>query len=289
MPRRVYVFVAATCAMGLGVLLTAFSLPASPVQWSWWGAALLLASMALAEAGAVELTRENDRALHVVSVSTIPHLAAVLLLPPWLAALVAGGGMLIDELRSRRAPLQMSFNVACTTGSVGLAAIEAQLFQVTGDRLGSGEWLQLPALLTIVLTYYTTNTLPVAGIGALVGGGSFWRRAAQNARQTAPAMPALAMIGSLAAFVWVKDPNWVLVGLIPGVVSQLTLRYIAARNRPARRHPVKAPSDPSCVVVRARAAGKYVQLLPLSRLHPRTATSQRACGRRDTPPRSQRY
>jgi GGDEF domain-containing protein len=89
------------------------------------------------------------------------------------------------------------------------------------------------ALLAIVFTYYATNTLPVAGIGVLVRGGSFWRRIAQNARQTAPAMPALTMIGSLAAFVWVKDPNWVLVGVIPGVVSQLTLRYIAARNRKA--------------------------------------------------------
>jgi diguanylate cyclase (GGDEF)-like protein len=234
MPRRVYVFVAATWAIGVAALGAAYCVSTTaPLQWSWWGAALLIASSALAEAGAVELTRENDRALHVVSVSTIPHLAAVLLLPPWLAALVAGGGMLIDELRVRRPPLQMSFNVACTTGSVGLAAIEAQLFRVTGDQLGNGNWLQLPALLAIVFTYYITNTLPVAGIGVLVRGGSFWRRAAQNARQTAPAMPALAMIGSLAAFVWVKDPNWVLVGVIPGVVSQLTLRYIAARNRKA--------------------------------------------------------
>ena len=233
MPRRVYVFVGATHVIGVMVLALAFGLPAPSVQWSWWGACLLLVAMVLAESGAVELTREGDNATHVVSVSTIPHLAAALLLPAWLAAIVAGVAMFIDEARERRAPLQMFFNVACTSGSVGLAAIEAQLFQVSGSRLGNGDWHQLPALVAIVLTYYTTNTLPVAGIGVLVGGGSFWRRAAQNAQQTAPAMPALAMIGSLAAFVWVKDPNWVLVGLIPGVVSQLTLRYVAARNRKA--------------------------------------------------------
>jgi diguanylate cyclase (GGDEF)-like protein len=233
MPRRVYVFVGATQAIGLTVLALSLLLPAASVQWSWWGACLLFAGTVLAESGAVELTREREDAVHVVSVSTIPHLAAALLLPPWLAALVAGAAMFTDERRHGRALLQMSFNVACTGGSVGLAGIEAQLFQVSGSRLGSGDWLQVPALVAIVLTYYATNTLPVAGIGALVGGGSFWRRAAQNAQQTAPAMPALAMIGSLAAFVWVKDPNWVLVGLIPGVVSQLTLRYIAARNRKA--------------------------------------------------------
>jgi GAF domain-containing protein len=233
MQRQVYLFVGATYLVGLGVLVSALLLPATTVQWAWWGAVLLLASAALAESGAVELTREGDNALHVISVSTIPHLAAVLLLPPWLAAIVAGSGMLIDEWRKHRRPLQTWFNVACTGGSVGLAGIEAQLFQVTGDHLGSGHWLQLPALVAIVFTYYVTNTLPVAGIGVLVGGGSFWKNAWENAQQTAPAMPALAMIGSLAAFVWVKDPNWLLVGLIPAVVSQLTLRYIAARNRKA--------------------------------------------------------
>jgi diguanylate cyclase (GGDEF)-like protein len=233
MPRRVYAFVGATHCIGVTVLALAFALPASSVQWSWWGAFLLFGAMVLAESGAVELTREGDNALHMVSVSTIPHIAAAMLLPPWLAAIIAGAAMFVDESREGRAPLQKSFNVVCTSGSVGLAAIEAQLFQVSGARLGNGDWHQLLGLVAIVLTYYISNTVPVAGIGALVGGCSFWRRAAQNAQQTAPAMPALAMIGSLAAFVWVKDPNWVLVGLIPAVVSQLTLRYIAARNRKA--------------------------------------------------------
>lgn len=233
MTRRVHFFVAGTCAAGFAVLLGAFALSGPAPEWSWWGCGLLLGAMVLAEAGAVELTRESDNALHVISISTIPHLAAVLLLPAWLAALLAGTAMLLDELRARRPPLQMSFNIACTTGSVGLAALQAQFLGASGDRLGNGDWLQVPALLSIVVTYYVTNTLPVAGIGALVGGGSFWRRAAQNAQQTAPAMPALAIVGSLAAFVWIKDAHWLIVGLIPGVVSQLTLRYIAARNRKA--------------------------------------------------------
>src|SRR5690242_11289863 len=179
-------------------------MPAASVEWSWWGVGLLLAGTVLAEAGAVELTREGERALHIVSVSTIPHLTAVLLLPPWLAALVAGTSMLIDECRNRKLPIQTSFNVALTIGSVGLAAVAAQLFHVTGVHLGNGSWLQVPALVAIVLIYNVTNTLPVASIGVLVGGGSFWARLRQNAQQSAPAMPALAMIGSLAAFVWVK-------------------------------------------------------------------------------------
>jgi diguanylate cyclase (GGDEF)-like protein len=231
MPRRVYGYVAAMCGLAVAVLLAALSLPGLPLQWSWWGAAVVLASMIVAEAGAVELTRDSEHAGHVVSVSTIPHVAAALLLPAWLAALLAGTAMLVDECRARRAGLRLAFNVACTTSSVGLAGLVAQLFGLAGDRLGNGDGLQLPALLAIVATYYVANTLPVAGVGALFGNQSFWRSTAQNARQTAPAMPALAMIGGLAAFVWIKDPHWLLVGLIPALVSQLTLRYVAARNR----------------------------------------------------------
>ena len=165
MPRRVYLYVSATCAIGLAVFVATLITPGLPPHWSWWGAGLLLVAMILAEAGAVELTRESDHALHVISISTIPHVAAILLLPAWLAALVAGAGMLIDECRARRPVLQLSFNVACTTGSVGLAAMLAGLFGLTGDSLGNGDWLQLPALLSIVATYYATNTVPVAGIG----------------------------------------------------------------------------------------------------------------------------
>src|ERR1051326_2948288 len=128
MPRRVYAFVGATHIIGMTVLALAFALPAPGVQWSWWGVFLLFAGMVLAESGAVELTREGDNALHMVSVSTIPHLAAALLLPPSLAAIAAGAAMFVDESREGRGPLQKSFNVVCTSASVGLAAIEAQLF-----------------------------------------------------------------------------------------------------------------------------------------------------------------
>jgi len=232
-PRRLYVYVAATCLVTVAVLCAALRLPDQGVVWSWWGAGLLLAGMLLTEAGAVEISRESDQAAHVVSVSTIPHIAAALLLPPWLAAILAGAGMLIDERRVGSPLLRLVFNVACTSSSVGLAGVLAHLLGVAGDQLGNGSRSELPSLASVVLAYYAANALPFAGIGALLGRGSFWRNALLNARQTAPTEPALAVIGALAAFVWIKDPQWVTVGLIPAAISQLTLRYIAARNRKA--------------------------------------------------------
>jgi hypothetical protein len=233
MPRRVYLLIGAICALAALVLAGTLVLPSRPVEWAWWGAAFLLFSVVLGERGAVEITRESDQASYVVSVATIPHLAAAILLPPWVAMALAGTGMLADEVRKRSPWLRLVFNVACTTSSVGLAALEANLLGVSGDRLGNGDWAQVPALFAVAATYYAANTLPVGGIGALVGGGSFLRIVAQNARFTAPAEFSLAVIGGLAGFIWVKDPHWLLAGLFPGAISQLTLRYIAARNRKA--------------------------------------------------------
>ena len=231
MPRRVYTYVVAICAVGIAIFTYALSAPTPPLEWSWWGAALLLAGIILAERGAVEITRGSDKAAHVVSVATIPHVAAALLVPPGVAAALAGLGMLIDERRARSPLLRMSFNVSCTMMSVGLAALQAQWMGITGDRLGNGDWRQIPALVSVFLTYYLANTLPFAGIGALVGSGSFWRSLSHNMRQSGPTEPALAAMGGLAAFVWVNDPHWLSLGVIPASITQLTLRYIAARNR----------------------------------------------------------
>src|SRR3954451_4993774 len=99
MPTRVYVYVAATCAVAIAVLGSALSLPTPLDQWTWWDAAVLLVCGILAERGAVEISRDSDQAAHVVSVSTIPHVAAALLLPPWVAMAIAGAGMFLDELR----------------------------------------------------------------------------------------------------------------------------------------------------------------------------------------------
>jgi hypothetical protein len=86
MPRRASVYIGAIGALAvLGVGLS-FALPMQPVEWAWWGAAALLLIMVFAEHGAVEIARDTDHSAYVVSIATIPHLVAAVLLPPWLAA-----------------------------------------------------------------------------------------------------------------------------------------------------------------------------------------------------------
>ena len=233
MPIRVRLFIGGTCSIAALVLAACLARGSASEAWTWWGVGLLLIGCILGEAGAAEITRESDGAAYVVSVASIPHLASALLLPPFLAAPVAGLGMLFDEVRAGSPWSRTLFNVASTSTSVGVAALTAHRFGLAGDALGNGDWRQMPIFFAVVVTYYALNTLPVGAIGALVGGGSFWRTVVQNARFTAPAEFALAVIGGLAAFVWIKDPLWILAGLFPTAISQLALRYIAARNRKA--------------------------------------------------------
>ena len=71
-------------------------MPLSALNWSWWGAVLLFAGIVFSEAGGVELSQasddEEEGGRYVVSVATIPHIAGILLLPPPIAALLAGAG-----------------------------------------------------------------------------------------------------------------------------------------------------------------------------------------------------
>jgi diguanylate cyclase (GGDEF)-like protein len=235
---RVPGFIGLVClAAGVIVWLT-LTLPLPWVSWTWWGALLLFASILLSEAGSVELSHaasDEDGGRYVVSVATIPHIASILLLPPPVAALLAGGGMLVDELRGRSPLPRLVFNVACTVLSVSTAGFAAVRMGIAGEALADDNWWRVCAFFGVVVTYYLVNTLPVVAITTISSGGSFWRLLATNARYSAPAELAVAVVGGLAAHEWVRGPAWVLAGLSPALISQLALRSIGARNRKAEQ------------------------------------------------------
>jgi len=206
-------------------------LPQRPLEWSWWGAVLLLIASRVAEAGIVEITRESDEAGYGVSLATVPQLACALLLPAPIACLVSGATMLIDEFTSRSPVSRLAFNVASTTLSVGLTSIGAGLLGISGAGLAETGWSGVASFLLVAACYYLVNTLPVAWVGALAGGRPVWPAILQSARSTAVVEFAFALLGGLVAFVWVVNPYWLLVGVAPVIISQLALRYVAERNR----------------------------------------------------------
>jgi diguanylate cyclase (GGDEF)-like protein len=214
------------------------TLPYRSAEWAWWGALLLFATILLSEAGSVELSQaagDEDGGRYIVSVATIPHIASVFLLPPPIAALLAGAGMLVDELRGRSPVPRLVFNVAGTVLSVGTAGLVAVSLGVAGDALADESWWRVSSFVGVIATYYVVNTLPVVAITTIASGGSFWGLLSTNARYSALAELAFAVAGGLAAHEWVRGPAWVLAGLSPALVSQLALRSIGARNRKAQQ------------------------------------------------------
>src|SRR5438105_13775016 len=129
-PLRGDLFIAAV-VLGAGCLFAIARAYRSSEPWNAWGAAGLFAAMLVAERLSVLVPRQAK-----VSVATIPHIVAVLLLPPWVAMALAGGSMLADQLAARTALRKVLFNFASILSTVGVAAFLADAVGLQRDLLG---------------------------------------------------------------------------------------------------------------------------------------------------------
>ncbi len=229
-------YLGAICVLATATIVVALVAPLPPFDWAWWGAACLFATMVLTESAAVPVpvNTTTDRT-YIVSIATVPHIAAALLLPPFLAGSLAGVAMLVDELRSKRPIQRLVFNVASTTTTVTAVGLGASSFGLHGGQLGNGDPRQLPAFLVVIAAYYVINAVLIAAAGALSSARSFRGELVSNARFTAPAEMVVAALGGVTAFMWAKDAFWLPIGLSPVLIAQLTLRSIAAGNRKTTR------------------------------------------------------
>ncbi len=240
MPRRVTdVYIGLTAVLGIAVVGGGYVLPQAPLNWAWWGVGLLFAACVLTETQAVEITGGAT-----VSVATIPHLTAALLLPPWLAAVVAATGLLVVQLHERAPRSKLIFNCASLAATVGLTGAAAQGFGLEGANLGSGSMTGVIAFLVVALIYYAINNLALAGVVAVSTGTPFWHALLSNARASAPPEVAVAVIGGLVALLWVVEPVWLPLVLFPAVIAQLTLRYISTSGRQTAELAHQAVHDP---------------------------------------------
>jgi diguanylate cyclase (GGDEF)-like protein len=237
--RATHVYISLTAVGALLVVVGGCFVPQMALDWAWWGVGLLLASCVLTETHAVEVTGGAK-----VSVATIPHLVAALLLPPPLAALVAASGLLIVQLHERAPPSKLTFNVASLGATVGLTGVAAHAFGLAGSGLAESSVTALIAFFVIALTYYAVNNLSFAGVVAVSTGMPFFRTLTQNARASAPPELAVAVIGGLVAVMWVVRPVWLPLVFFPGLIAQLTLRYISTSGRQTAELAHQALHDP---------------------------------------------
>jgi putative nucleotidyltransferase with HDIG domain len=204
-----------------------------PSTWTepvgrWWLAAIVLTVLAAGlEFVAVPLPRGGD-----VSVATIAHVAILLLVPAPYAALSIGAAVLFEEVIGRRPRLKVVFNISAfiltaqlTSFAVGLSGSPWQLGRDTIER-GAIHPAGLTILLAAGLTYYVLNWLLTSGIIAIASEQSFRYILRVNSGRTALMEIGAETIGALFAVIWMIEPIWTALLVVPSAVISRALQQI---------------------------------------------------------------
>lgn len=231
-PAKARVLMAATLGLGLGTVATAVmqgGLDALPTL------ALLATAVVLAELFQVEHDESSLDPVdaHISSFSTGVHFAAVLVLGPPAAALVAAFGVIVVD-RLRGTPWG---KVAFNASAFALAAfVGGSAFALVGGTPGIVElphdFLPIAAL---VVTYAVVNTLLVSSIIAFIGGGSARSAALGSLRTELSSTSAQAGLGVILALCALNQP-WAAAALVPLLIAvyQAHARLALLRRETAR-------------------------------------------------------
>jgi putative nucleotidyltransferase with HDIG domain len=226
-------FVAGTTVLGAAVLALSGVLVTR----------LSLAPLALLGAGviATELLQvsADDESLdpsdaQTFSFSSGVHIAAILTLGPWAAALAAAFGVLVVDRVRGSAWRKVAFNAA----AFGLAAAAAGLvFVGLGGDPGSLELPRdLPRILALLTTYRLVNLGLVSCAVALTSQTAFRPMFVESLRVELPTAAAEAGLGVAFAFAALENP-WLILALAPLV---LAVYFAHARLTQLRRETLYA-------------------------------------------------
>jgi len=220
---------AAVIVLGAGALLGVdlATLSAWPHPWAPFVLAVMLA-LCIA---AVHLQFQVHSGWFT-DAGTVPHLATALLLPPGLAILVAGVGLLTLGLTRGRPPLKVVFNTASGMLAVGAAAHLFTAFGGPSLLVQSPGWPAVVVALIASSAYFLVSTTTVAAVVAIDQGRSF--RGALGAKLGAKALAdiGLGLLGATLALVITTAPLFAPVLVLPGVLLFLANQSM---DRAARR------------------------------------------------------
>lgn len=224
-PSRRDVYIALVALAAAGVFLFAVIHPTDE-PWNVLGIAALFAAMLVSERISVPLPKHA-----AISIASIPHIMALLLLPTWLAMLVAGGSMVVDQLLSRAQPRKLLFNTASVLLTIGVSAMLADAIGLTRGQIAVSQWQHVPAFLLLATTYYGLTNALVAVVVSLGADRPAHHVFLDNARFVLPAEFAVCGIGGLVTVIWLVSPAWTPLVLFPAVVSQVAFIYVTASKR----------------------------------------------------------
>lgn len=201
---------------------------ATPSTWTakvddWLAAfvALLVISTIL-EFVSVDLPLGGD-----LSMATISHVAAILLLPAPYAALCVGLSILVEEAVHRRALVKIAFNTATYVFTVSVTSFAVGLTGSPPEAVLAHDHLRmLGALVVAAIGYYAVTTLIVSVVTALATGRSVAFMLRASTRNTFLVESGAGTIGGLLALIWTIEPIWTITLTVPGAVISQALRYI---------------------------------------------------------------
>ena len=209
-------------------------LPDAGWKWddaSWIGAFIVLTGLAIVlEFVAVELPHGG-----IVSLATIAHIAAILLVPAPFAAISVGSAVLIEELVHRRPLQRIAFNTSCHVLTISLASFAVGLIGDPRVLIEQRDHLLLVTMVVVVsVIYHLVNDVLTSAIMALATGRPLMYLIRTNGRSTILAEAGAGMIGVLFALIWVVEPLWTTLLAIPGAVIARALQYIRQLERETR-------------------------------------------------------
>src|SRR5579864_7757510 len=224
-PSRRDAYIAFVALAATGLFVFAVTHPTDE-PWNLLGISVLFAAMLVSERISVPLPKHA-----AISIASIPHIMALLLLPTWLAMLVAGGSMAVDQLVGRAQPRKLLFNTASVSLTIGVSALLADAIGLTRGQIALNEWQHVPAFLLLASAYYGLTNALVAVVVSLGAERPAHQVFIDNARFVLPAEFAVCGIGGLVTVIWVVSPAWTPLVLFPAVVSQVAFMYVTSSKR----------------------------------------------------------
>ena len=193
--------------------------------------ALLAAAAAASERFTIPADASSLHPLdaHGFSFSVAVHIAAILILGPWAAAIIAAFGVVAADSYARAPAERVAYNASV----FALGAVSGGLvFQALGGTPGQ---LGLPSdfvpLAGLVVATYAVNTLCIGAIVAATRGTALWSLQLQKLRAELPTNAAEASLGVVVALFVLYDA-WALVAIVPlGIAVYLSRARLATLRR----------------------------------------------------------
>jgi HD domain-containing protein len=182
------------------------------------GLALLAAAAIVAELLEVRF-RENaidGSDSHAFSFSSSVHLAAIMIVGPWQAVLVAAVGVLVADCIRGAALIRVAFNTATFSLATLSAGAVYELLGANPGRLAL-PWDLVP-IAAMVLCYVAVNRVLVAAVVSLTSRMSLRQLLVDALRSELPSVAGEASLGVVIAFFVLSNP-WEIVVIGPLVLA----------------------------------------------------------------------